>query len=378
MRILLATPLYPPEIGGPATYAKELALRLSGEHEVTIVAFADSPEEVKGVKLVTVSKKLPVFLRLPLFFFSLVRHAKNVDVIYVQNAVAAGLPAVFAGAFLHKPVVLKFVGDEAWERATQAGLTTDLLDDFLSKPMPNVKTAVLRAVQTFVLGHASCIVPPSAFLGSILTKRYGVKEECVRVNYNAFEPASEVEAIRVPRRIVSIGRLVKWKHVGGIIDALKLVRLSHTDATLVVVGDGPERTALEAHVREAHVEGAVSFVGRLPHAEAAALLKSAELQVLNSTYEGLPHVALESFAAGVPIVATDIGGTNEAVLHEKSGLLVKVGDIRGLSQSIIRLFGDAALEQSLCTGGKNILEERFSWKAHVATLLAVFKAQTEN
>lgn len=379
MHIVLATPLYPPEIGGPATYTKEIAQRLRGEHTITIVALADSPEAIPGVELVAISKKLPAFLRVPLFFFALVRRARTADVIYVQNAVAAGLPAVFAGAFLHKPVVLKFVGDEAWERATQAGLTSDLLDAFLAKPMPSVQISVLHAIQTFVLRRVSLVVPPSAFLGSILTKRYGLEESRVKVNYNAFEPTAEAGTVaRVPRRIVSIGRLVKWKHVEGIIDALKLVRLTYPDVSLMVIGDGPERGALEAHAKEAGVEQSVSFMGRCSHEEASALLKSGELQVLNSTYEGLPHVALESFAARVPIVATNIGGTNEAVVHERSGLLVAPGDVRGLSQAVMRMFGDSALENALCEGGKDILTQRFSWDAHLATLLAVFKEQAEN
>jgi len=93
--------------------------------------------------------------------------------------------------------------------------------------------------------------------------------------------------------------------------------------------------------------------------------------VLNSTYEGLPHTALTSFAAGIPIVATSIPGTDEAVYDEKSGLLVPAGDDAALAQAIERLFIDAELRAKLIAGGKQILEEKFSWSAHIETLLAL-------
>ena len=132
MKIVLATPLYPPEIGGPATYTKELAERLRDAHDITIVAYASTSENITGVKLLTVSKRRPLGVRLPKFFWTLMRASRGADVIYVQNAVAAGLPAVIVGKLLRIPVVLKFVGDESWERAAQLRQTTKHLEEFLA------------------------------------------------------------------------------------------------------------------------------------------------------------------------------------------------------------------------------------------------------
>ncbi len=90
--------------------------------------------------------------------------------------------------------------------------------------------------------------------------------------------------------------------------------------------------------------------------------------MLNSTYEGLPHTALTTFAAEIPMVATNIPGTNEAVYHEQSGLLIPPGDVEALSDAITRLFEDAKLRERLVAGGKKILGEKFSWEAHITTL----------
>src|SRR3569832_25851 len=187
MRIVLATPIYPPEIGGPATYTKELATRLASSEQVTIVAYADKAEVVEGAKLVLVAKSQGLVSRLWQFFVVLLREAKGAQVIYVQNAVAAGLPAVLAGMLLRKPVMLKFVGDEAWERATQAGKTKKNLAEFLAAPDGGLQSSIFISIQRYVLNHVSAVVPPSQFLGDILSANYGVAPSKIHVNYNAFD-----------------------------------------------------------------------------------------------------------------------------------------------------------------------------------------------
>jgi glycosyltransferase involved in cell wall biosynthesis len=95
--------------------------------------------------------------------------------------------------------------------------------------------------------------------------------------------------------------------------------------------------------------------------------------VLNSTYEGLPHTALTSFAAEIPMVATDIPGTNEAVYHEKTGLLVKPGDDAALAEAIARIFDNPELGARLVDNGTKLLVEKFSWNSHIKNLLGIFE-----
>ncbi len=384
MRIILATPVYPPEIGGPATYTRELAERLKGEHQVGIVAYADEPEQISGVEVFSISKKTFILSRLVQYFNLLMRVGKEADIIYVQNAVASGLPAAIAGMLLRKPVVLKFVGDEAWERATQSGSTHENLDAFLSHPTPGIKAAVIRSIQKFTLTHVAKVVPPSAFLKDILIKYYGVKPERMEVNYNAFELNALLDAVptRKPHQLLSVGRLVAWKGVEGIIRATAILVQEFPDVHLVVAGDGPEMKHLRKFVKEFNLEKLVTFTGRLQQAEVQLLQGESEVQVLNSTYEGLPHIALESFAAHTPLVATDIGGTNEAVYNEESGLLVPVGvfgaDPEVLALAIKRIFNGPELRERITQGGAKLLREKFSWDSHSAKLLAVFEGVQHN
>ena len=134
MKILLATPIYPPEIGGPATYTKELCERLSPKHEITVVAYTDTKDAFPNTRLISITKHQPLLKRLIKYTWAIWKIGKKFDVIYVQNAMAAGLPVAIVARLLKVPFVLKFVGDEAWERATQNKLTKKYLEEFFEKP----------------------------------------------------------------------------------------------------------------------------------------------------------------------------------------------------------------------------------------------------
>jgi glycosyltransferase involved in cell wall biosynthesis len=90
----------------------------------------------------------------------------------------------------------------------------------------------------------------------------------------------------------------------------------------------------------------------------------------------MPHGALESFATRTPIVATNIPGTNEAVIDGQTGLLVPPGDDGALAHAIERVFTDAFLRERIVEGGAQILKEKFSWEAHLKKLGEMFKKIT--
>ena len=375
MKIVLATPLYPPEIGGPATYVKELAEHLRYQHEVTIVAYATTSENIPGTTLITVSKRRPLPVRLLKFAWVLFEAAKGADVIYVQNAVAAGLPAVIVGRLRHVPVVVKFVGDEAWERATQLRLTTKQLEDFLAHPSEaTLKIKIIMHIQGWVLRHAQAVTTPSKYLAEALIQTYKVARGRVTVNYNAAEKTEVLPfaATVVPHQMVVTARLVEWKGIGGVIRATALLAKQFPDVQLLIAGDGPEEEALKKLTADLGMQKHVTFLGRVSRAETWHIRKTSQVYVLNSTYEGLPHTALTSFAAEIAMVATNIPGTNEAVYDEQSGLLVEPGKDVALAQAIARLFNDETLRARLIAGGKKILHEKFSWEVHINILLGLF------
>lgn len=376
MRIVLATPVIPPEIGGPATYTKKLVSLLAGSHEVTVVAYARTAEPLPGVTLRTISKARPLPLRLIKYFLVLYKESSGADVIYVQNAVASGLPAMLVGKLRRIPVVLKFVGDEAWERATQRAHTTKRLGEFLAAPEGSFYVRLIMWIEGMVLRNVSMVTTPSAYLRDVIVEAYRISPKRVVVNYNAAEEVETAPFPASPRamQIVSTARLVSWKGIDGTIRAIARLVTRFPEIRFVVAGDGPEEARYKALAEELGVADRVEFLGRVSRAETWHLRKCSSVYVLNSTYEGLPHTALTSFAAKIPMVATDIPGTNEAVYQEVSGLLVPPGDDEALADAIARLLNDAALRDKVVEGGTRLLHEKFSWDAHLATLLGFFES----
>lgn len=120
MRIAIATPLYPPEIAAPAPYIKELAKRLAGRHEVTIVAYGRLPEQVPGVHIMTVDKRQPLLSRLIAYTRALRQVARRADIIYAVNGASVELPVVLATLSSPRSFVLGIADPVAREHAKQS------------------------------------------------------------------------------------------------------------------------------------------------------------------------------------------------------------------------------------------------------------------
>jgi glycosyltransferase involved in cell wall biosynthesis len=169
-----------------------------------------------------------------------------------------------------------------------------------------------------------------------------------------------------------VGRLIPHKGIDQIIETLPML----PGVELLVIGDGPERAALEARARALGCDARVIFGGGLPPAEVVAQLRKADAFVLNSRYEGLPHVVLEAFAAGLPVVATAVGGTPELVREGESGLLVSPGDVVRLRAAIQTVLEDRALRDRLREGSQAVLA-RHSQPAMIDATQALLTSVSE-
>ena len=308
MRLVIATPLYPPEIGGPATYAKLLCDGLPARDiNVELVKFSDV-------------KKLPKIIRHYAYYRRVLKAARDADVILALDPVSVGLPAMKAAQKLRKPFVVKIVGDYAWEQGVQRFGITQSLDDFVKTRRVPFQVRMLRRVQTRVAMSATRVIVPSEYLKNIVIT-WGVSEEKISVIYNSTELPAHIPTHNKNAGeflIVSAGRRVPWKGFEAI-----------------------ESTAQE------HANWRVFIASGLSHEETIGKIRSADVFVLNSSYEGLSHVLIEALSLGVPIVATNIGGNPEVITNEENGLLIPAGSTQALSNALERIASDSELRARL-------------------------------
>lgn len=376
MKILITSAIWPPEIGGPATYAEELVQRLKNQHDIKVAVFADGPEKIEGIELVSVSKKSPLLIRQIRYLKTILTLTRKADLTYAQNAMAAGVPSVIASKLSHKPLIIKFVGDNAWESAFRDGKTKKLLEDFLQKPDAGIKNRIRQWFQKWTLSKANKVIVPSNYLGRVLSKYYKIKPNKIITIYNASESnnSGSEEITPDPNQIITVARLVPWKGIDGIIKAVKIIKQTRPEIKLVVAGDGPEMNNLKKLVEELSLGKSVEFLGNVSKKEVMRWYKRSFIFILNSSYEGLPHTVLDSFAAGTPVIATNILGTNEAVYNESTGLAVPLNDPQSIASAANRLFNNSELRSQLIVNARRLLKEKFSWQSHLSSLNGLFKS----
>jgi glycosyltransferase involved in cell wall biosynthesis len=173
----------------------------------------------------------------------------------------------------------------------------------------------------------------------------------------------------------TVGRLVERKGQFDLLRAWALVRESHPDAHLVVVGYGPEREALEALASELGVTASVRFTGARD--DIPAVLDLLDVFAFPSHWEGHPGALLEAMAAGLPIVASDISGNDELVVDHETGLLVPPRDPPALARGINTLLSDDERARTLGEAARTEAYDRFTLTAMVDRFERVYDSVTD-
>jgi len=348
LRIVVVSGIWPPDPGGPASHAPALADFLAARgHDIEVVTTASTPPATRPYRVSWVRRRSP-FRHVRAAF--LVRSAaRRADVVYATSMIRR---AAIGARLARRPLVVKLVSDEVFERATRSGRYVGTLDEF-QRVGGDLRTRFLRSTRTAALGSARHVFCPSAYLRDVALA-WGLAAERLSVLPN---PAPEIPEL--PSRdglrtefgldgdvLAFAGRLGPQKSVGTLLDAIRGV----ADVTLVIAGDGPERGTLELRSHELALNGRVRFLGSVPRATVLRLFRAADASVLPSAWENFPHTVVEALAVGCPVIATSVGGVPEVVVDGENGLLVDPRDAPGLARAIERFFSDADLRTRLAAG----------------------------
>ena len=240
--------------------------------------------------------------------------------------------------------------------------------------MPSERAAKRHRI---VVSAVNRYIAVSREVASKLRDVLGVPAEKIRIVHNGvvldrFEAVShgqlrdELTGRRTRAVVLTLARLDRQKGHRFLLEAAMQV----PDAVFVLAGDGPERQALEHQAARCGLSGRVCFLG--DRVDVPELLASCDLLLLPSLFEGLPLAALEGMAAGKPVVATLIGGTDEVVVHGETGLLVPPSDPNWLAAAIRTILHDPALAHRLGENGRIRVASRFSVEAMVGQVESVY------
>ncbi|HLO69040.1 MAG TPA: glycosyltransferase family 4 protein [Holophaga sp.] len=188
-----------------------------------------------------------------------------------------------------------------------------------------------------------------SFFPSFLRKRIHVIPNPV------LPPGPDLPAAETRPRIIGAGRLTSYKGFDLLLEAFARVANRHPEWRLDLLGEGPERSALEAQARELGLGGRVRLMGN--RSDITAQMRGADIFVLSSRAEGFPNVLCEAMAAGVAVVSFDCPtGPSDILRPGVDGLLVPLADVPGLAEALDRLMGSSELRRDLAARAPEILE----------------------
>ena len=213
----------------------------------------------------------------------------------------------------------------------------------------------------------------------------GEPRRAIRTIYNGvdtqqFAPAVEQKStlraeLGLPARgpgICTVCRVEREKGLRELGEAFERVSAVHPEVWLVVVGDGSYRSEFERWVESHGLASRIFLPGACPHGEIPRWLNAADVFVLASHNEGLPNVVLEAMACGLPVVATDVGGTGEAVIEGRTGLLVPAAEVDPLTSSLERVVVDRAVRERMGSAARARAIETFGWRGSAESLIELY------
>lgn len=296
MKIVIATGIYPPEIGGPAYYAKNLA-----------EAFAEKGESVEVVTFGAL-KKLPTGLRHLAYLFRLIPHVARADVILALDTFSAAIPAVALARLLHVPVVIRTGGDFLWEQYIERTGDMVILPEFYAnhRPFTRYERAVF-ALTRWVVTRA-IVVFSSSFQREVWLPAYGIAPEKAPIIENAIAGSFAPHAPQ-KKNFLWYVRGIRFKNE-------RLLREAFAKA--------------RERVPEIELE-----TGTLPHAELIEKIRRSYAVILPSISDISPNYILDAIRCGKPFIMTKFSGLAER--YGDLGLLCDPRSADDVAEKIVEL-----------------------------------------
>lgn len=297
MKVVLATGIYPPEIGGPATYVEKLAKLLKDRGvTVTVIAYGEQENTSEPVPVIRVSRKGNMLTRWRRYARALREQGSSADIIYAFSSISCGVP-LWMSRLKSPRKILRLGGDFLWERYTDRGGELGLKEWYAEKPF-------LQGVMNGILNTFDHIVFSTQFQEELYEKVYR-RLPLHHVIENALPEGTPVlHEKHDPFRLLFLGRFVAFKNLPSLILALRDLPA----ATLTLVGSGPMEQELKTLTEKEVLGDRVRFLPPLSGDEKRSMFLGHDLLVLPSLTEISPNTALEARSVGLPVLLTEETG----------------------------------------------------------------------
>ena len=350
MKLVIASGIYPPDHGGPATFVPALASRALEEGwAVQVVTLADDVrlDSKDGWPVTRIPRHQSKPMRVSQTALAIAEALRESDVLFSNGLFEE---SALASRLTHRPWVAKFVGDPVWERHRNRNPNGPSLIEF-NKQKLSPRNSLRRQVLTRCLRTTTLCLTPSLELQQLL-KKWSVPN--VQFVPNGVE-LSPVDLNPNDIDVVTVCRLVPWKNVANL-----MIACHNAGASLHIVGDGPLRNELQKLAESLGASSSTIFCGSLDPNQVKREIDRARVFALVSSYEGMSFSLLEAMSRGKPVIVGRTAGNIEVVAHGRNGLVVDSEDTDEITQAVTSLLSNP---DSTCALGRNArltIEEKYS------------------
>ena len=359
MRVLVTVGIFPPDIGGPATFVPKIAKYFQDElnYEIEILTLSDNKNSNinDDFSVKRIDRNLPIIYRWLKTIFTIYKLGKNKDLIFVNGL---GTETTIANIFLKKKIIRKIVGDPVWERAYSKAKISESFDEFQVKNY-GFSISLQKKVRSFSIKKSDIVVTPSKHLKNFILN-LGFKNKIEIINNGVFIPEENTNIFTNDQiNITIVSRLVSHKNIKKIIRAIS--DLNDPLIYLNIIGDGPELNQLQKISLESNNKDNIIFHGKLNRDDINHIFLKSDIYIQASNYEGLPHSLLEAMSYGIPVLCTPVGECKEILGNEDRGYILDLPVSKNnITSKISEIIGEKNIANKKGERGKDFINENYN------------------
>ena len=362
MDILITVGIFPPDIGGPASFVPKIAKYLINKgHNVKIICLSDKEHLTykDDINVIRINRSLPIIFRWLKTIVKIYSNSKKSDLIFVNGL---GTETTIANLFIRKKVIRKIVGDPVWERVYNKNLIDESFDDF-QENNHGLSISLQKMIRNWSINKSNLIITPSQHLKNFIDKIGFDKNIFVINNGVNIEQHNKVVLENNIIQLLVVSRLVSQKNIDSIIKAVKV--MENENIILNIVGEGSEINNLKLLVKKYELDKKINFIGKIENTKLNEYLNNADIFIQASNYEGLPHSILEAMNFEIPILSTDVGGCSVLLNKGERGYIIPmpVSEVE-ISEGIRTIINDKNEAKSKAKLAKNYLNQEHNFNTN--------------
>jgi glycosyltransferase involved in cell wall biosynthesis len=371
MNILITVGIFPPDIGGPASFVPKISdFLIENGHNVKIICLSEvgniNTEDNFDVIRIKRSNNLPI--RWIKTIYQIVKNGRRSDLIFVNGL---GVESAIANLILQKQLIRKIVGDPVWERAYNKKRITESFDDFqINKHSFLIE--VQKLLRNWSINSAEIVITPSDHLKSFVSG-IGYSKKILKINNGVnITDINRANESKADINLIIISRLVVQKNINIVIEAMKL--LDNKNLKLSIIGEGGEFSKLESTIHDLNLQNQVQLLGKIDNNKISQFLLTADIFIQASDYEGLPHSVLEAINYEVPILSTETGGCKDLLNDGERGFIIPMPpDKKVIAENISFIIENKAEATKRANEAKSFINKKHNFLEQANQYMKIFE-----